>query len=523
VLASGETREISVSLVPGAVLAGTIRDGSGSPVEGLRVFAIDARNPAVPERLPIGIRSGIETRGVVTDDRGVYRLYGLAPGEYLVVAVPPAVLANEIATRSTKEMDAVLAQLEARRAGRSVSAVTSPVEAGGAAAAALAPTFYPGTLTTAGADRIRLAAGDERAGLDFVTAPVPVTTISGSVVNPQGPLPADLELSIAPQDTLQFFALAASSPRLIRRPGADGHFEFSTVTPGSYVIRARGRLGAVPAPPAARGVPPPNFAPNRGRGPAPESDDDRLYAMETLEMTGTPMAGLTLTLQPASAFRGRVAFDAQGAPPADLSVLRVVIQPVERGGMTVRGTIVGSNFTEARVADVRADGTFAVIGLAPGRYRVSVTANGAPASGGDSWLRSAVVEGRDVLDSALDVRLGADVTGAVLTLTDRRTTLSGTLHTSSGLPAPEYFIVVFPADPALRLAGSRRVKLTRPASDGSYSFSDLPAGNYRLVALTDAEPVTWNSAEFLDAIGEQGVAVRVNEDGARQDLRVRDP
>ena len=56
------------------------------------------------------------------------------------------------------------------------------------------------------------------------------------------------------------------------------------MTPGPYVIRARGRRGAVPMPPVARGVPPPNFSANRGRGPAPEAEDDRLYAVETVEV-----------------------------------------------------------------------------------------------------------------------------------------------------------------------------------------------------------------------------------------------
>jgi hypothetical protein len=190
----------------------------------------------------------------------------------------------------------------------------------------------------------------------------------------------------------------------------------------------------------------------------------------------------------------------------------------------VRDTIVGSNFTEARSAQVRADGTFTVTGLAAGGYLVNVQVNEPAIPGGGWWLRSAIVNGRDVLDTTLDVHLGADVTDAVLTLTDRRTALSGTLQTSTGLPAFEYFVVVFPIDPALRTVGSRRVKSTRPASDGTFSFTDLPAGDYRLVALTDLEPDIWNSPEFLDTIAAEGVAVRVDETvGARQDLRVAQP
>jgi hypothetical protein len=68
------------------------------------------------------------------------------------------------------------------------------------------------------------------------------------------------------------------------------------------------------------------------------------------------------------------------------------------------------------------------------------------------------------------------------------------------------------------------VKSTRPASDGTFGFTDLPAGDYRLVALTDLEPDVWNSAKFLDTIAGEGVAIRVDEaQHVRQDLRVAQP
>jgi hypothetical protein len=132
-----------------------------------------------------------------------------------------------------------------------------------------------------------------------------------------------------------------------------------------------------------------------------------------------------------------------------------------------------------------------------------------------------VVGGRDVLDTALDVTLGTDFDGAVLTLTDRRSELSGMLATAAGLPAPEYFVIVMPADPALRLPGSRRIKSTRPATDGAFVFADLPAGDYLLVALTDVAPNEWQTPEFLAMVAPGGVPVRL-ADGEKkvQNLRL---
>lgn len=185
----------------------------------------------------------------------------------------------------------------------------------------------------------------------------------------------------------------------------------------------------------------------------------------------------------------------------------------------MRGTNIGSTFSQTPSVSVRADGTFEILGLAPGSYQAQVTVP--PSAGQSWWFRSAIVGGRDILDSALDITLGTDVADAVLTLTDRRTELAGMLQSAAGLPAPEYFVIVLPADPALRRSGSRRVKSTRPATDGKFTFTDLPAGDYLLVALADAEPNEWQKPEFLAEIAPNGVKVTIGEGERKvQDLRI---
>jgi hypothetical protein len=166
---------------------------------------------------------------------------------------------------------------------------------------------------------------------------------------------------------------------------------------------------------------------------------------------------------------------------------------------------------------VRPDGTFDLAGIGPGQYQLSATV---PSDGGQGWwLRSAVIGERDVLDSALESVPGTD-RHALLTLTDRRGELSGTLQTPAGLPAPDYFVIVFPADPLLR-PSARRALSTRPATDGHFSFRDLPAGDYLLVAMTDVEPNEWQRAEFLAQIAPAGVKLALGHGEMRvQDLRI---
>ena len=140
-------------------------------------------------------------------------------------------------------------------------------------------------------------------------------------------------------------------------------------------------------------------------------------------------------------------------PPADLTQLSVRLTSTRsRGSAAINSTVLGS--INVPPAAVRADGTFEVGGVLPGPYQVAV--GGAAA---DWWLRSAVVAGRDLLDGGLEFGRTGDVTGITLTMTGRRSELSGTLHTPTGVPAAGYFVVVFPANRELWTPQSRRVKL----------------------------------------------------------------
>jgi hypothetical protein len=73
---------VRLELVRGGVITGTVTNSAGEAVISVRVRAIRIRdaNGQVPRSLAYGYREQ------ATDDRGVYRLYGLLPGTYLVSA-----------------------------------------------------------------------------------------------------------------------------------------------------------------------------------------------------------------------------------------------------------------------------------------------------------------------------------------------------------------------------------------------------------------------------------------------------
>ena len=82
---------------------------------------------------------------------------------------------------------------------------------------------------------------------------------------------------------------------------------------------------------------------------------------------------------------------------------------------------------------------------------------------------------------------------------------------SSGRGAPAYFILVFSADRQHWTAGSRRVSMTRPATDGAFIAKGLPPGEYFVAALTDLEPGEWNDPTLLEQLVGSGVKVQLRD------------
>jgi hypothetical protein len=136
-------------------------------------------------------------------------------------------------------------------------------------------------------------------------------------------------------------------------------------------------------------------------------------------------------------------------------------------------------------------------------------------------LKSAMVNGRDTLDFPIDMRPNEDITSALLTFTDRAQVISGTLQDSTGRPTPDYTIIVFAADKSYWTPQSRRISTARPGTDGTYSIRGLPAGDYRLTAVTDVEPGEWFDPAFLQQVVGQSIAISIQPGEQKtQDLKL---
>lgn len=167
-------------------------------------------------------------------------------------------------------------------------------------------------------------------------------------------------------------------------------------------------------------------------------------------------------------------------------------------------------------ARVSADGQFRVEGVTPGEYVLAVSGTGA-------WrLRSAEFVSRDILDTFLDVKPGEDVAGVIATLTNQSTSVSGMFEDAAGKPTSDYTVIIAAADRRYWTPRSRRIRATRPSSDGHFSFDGLPAGDYRLLAVDDVEDGQWFDPAYLEKVAGTSIAVTLAE-GTKpvQNIRIR--
>jgi len=108
-----------------------------------------------------------------------------------------------------------------------------------------------------------------------------------------------------------------------------------------------------------------------------------------------------------------------------------------------------------------------------------------------------------------------------VTYTDTPAALNGTFQDAGGRAATDYYILVFPTDRKYWTPGSRRVRMTRPGTDGTFGVKGLPAGEYFLGAMTDLDAGESNDPALLEELAKSSVKVTIRDgEATRQDLRI---
>jgi Carboxypeptidase regulatory-like domain len=489
-LAAGQRVTDLVVRVPrGAVISGRVVDENGVPAAGLRV--------GVSERISVNGEATYRAAfgAAQVDDRGMYRLYGLAAGTY-VVSISSGLLSGPIGGAPRVATQAEV-QWALRGAASSPGAAQPPAPPRGPGQR-YATLFYPGTTDPSGASQVTIEAGEERTGIDFIARFVPTSSLEGSVARADGQPVRGVQIL----PVLMTRTMAASVPEFPTRASVtpDGKFSVSGLAPGRYLVSARAPSALSPAPaPGGRGTP-----------AAVVAD---LWAAAEIDVAGHDISGVLLTLVPGMTVSGRIAFDAKARPvPTDLTTVRLNLGPPP--GFSVSLGVPS--------AQADADGTFKISGIAPGSFLLNASITGSTPMNPTWVLKSALLGGRDIIDTPFEVRPNTDTTDVVVTFTDQVTQLSGSLTDRAGRPAPGYFVIVFTTNSAHWRQGSRWLRVpTRPATDGRFTISGLPPGEYYLAALTEFQQNEWYTPAFLQQLVPMSLMI-VLGDGEKkvQDLKL---
>jgi hypothetical protein len=252
-VADGQQVALAIRLPHGAVITGTVLDVDGQPAAGILVFALSHRFFGAQGDFRY-VATGMPNPSI-TDDRGVYRIFGLPAGDYFISAQP---------------------QL---RQGGNPGGELRVMSRGeiGDRSVAYSQVFHPSATEITRAARITVRAGEERPGVDVQLQYVPLATIRG--IAPTAGGPNSFTLTMARTDQVQSF-----DPIRTARPDAAGHFTIPAVPPGQYIIISR---------------------------------VDRKYAFGDVVVTGDDVDNVVVTEQQPLSIAGELRFEGE-TPPAVL-------------------------------------------------------------------------------------------------------------------------------------------------------------------------------------------------------------
>ena len=474
-----------------AAISGTVVDEAGEPQ--IRVGVRAYRRTLAAGR-PRFIPSGIG----LTDDRGMYRIPSLLPGDYVIStsaryeSVPLSALSGVGVQPGSMEAQMVseLGLLPGGPASTSTGYLTinnAAVVIGSGAPTPPAPTntrtviypqvFHPTSPAGELSAMIKLRPGEEHLSADLQITPVPVVRVSGTVVGPEGPVA---------QARLRLVASTGGEVLLEIEPPAtitdlNGSFTFPAVPSGTYNLRLF-RLSAA------------------GLAMTPSL----LWINHLVTVDDQDIDNLALSASPGLTLTGRIEFE--GNAPRPTGAVQILIENAD--------AVTGG---QPQIARSSADGGFSSPLLAPGRYYVRVA--NSPAG----WMfKSATVSGRDAAD--IPVTVDGNTAEAVVTFTDRWSGLKGTVQNAVAGDRGSV-VIVFPTDAETWISSGlnpRRVRSTRTDRAGEYSLN-LPPGDYFVAAIPEDLAADWREPQFLEEASRSATRVRIVE-GERhtQVLRMRE-
>jgi hypothetical protein len=438
----------NITLVRGGVITGKVMNASGNPLTGVGVNAIR-----------VGGLDGEDDDQVVfqgfgrawrTDDRGVYRIYGLVPGSYIIQAGQ---------TGQTGQTGQFGGPQGARLN------FLSPFSED-------APTYYPSSTRDV-ATPVSVRAGEEVMGIDINYRGDKGRVVSGRVVakTGEGFSPTQIALSVAGSDAVVATAVQMDAGRrnMGRMNGGErAGFAIYGVRDGEYEIVAR----------------------RAGFG----AESDAVSAPRRVSVHGADAGGIELTLTPLASLSGRVAVEkkADVCQKTRASSVEEILLAAERDEAPAHEATLLSQLTATRPAAPNAIGEFTIRNLQAGRHRVIAQLPD------ENWyVRAISLESRppatparrtatrvttNVARDGVTLKLGEKLAGITVTIAEGAAALKGRVTAEGDGKFPDKvraYLIPAEKDAA---ADALRYAQTNASGDGDFNFKNLAPGRYYLLA-----------------------------------------
>jgi hypothetical protein len=521
-------READIKLWRQASVTGRVTDETGDPVVGAFVRVL-------PQVLVSGVTRVAAGPIAQTDDRGIYRIGGLAEGKYVVSfpsvqsAVPADAPAMEVANMYPSAYEAneragmvtAFPNLAAVEPGNRllVGIYAAPLPSREGRARAYPPVFYPSARSLAEAGVVDLHYGEERGGVDLRLSPEPAVRVSGRVTGLPESL-AGLTLRLVPRGSEE---LGVGSDGATAVVGAFGTFTMLNVPIGEYTLLSGRSVmqynfapgGSnlqtdLPSPPGFRGGQSngriPGATPGVGYSATTAMGENTHAGRLSVSVSAPAVKDLVIDLKPGVTLRGRVDWEgaiqspqvtmASGAPPGSPRPGTTPISAEPADGNAQLGMPPGRYDLATK--------TFEIPGLLSGPYRFRML--------GGIMIKSIVWEGRDLTYEPFDASQGHDFNGIVVTMTDKAAVIEGSVRDENGNRVPLAAVLAFPTD---RKRWTRfgyapqNLQSVQTTSKGTYTLK-LPAGEYYVVAVDVARADDLYDPAFLAALALRADTVKVD-------------
>ena len=440
---------VTLQVKKGGVITGTVTDSTGEPVIAARVRTTRVRDEHGRRVYQAG-RFSLSQGERSTDDRGVYRFWGLPPGTYLV-----SVGGRDTRNRSSSIPDAIEEDT---------------------------PTYHPSAALPEAATEVSVNEGREATGIDIRHRGESGHAISGHISGwvASGSREEGVMLTLTQTATGAWVGETG-----IQATDGSSSFLFEGVADGEYDLTAQ---HVVVRNPDAASV-----------------DINAASPPRRVIVKSTDVTGVELKLSPLGSIEGRVVLDAERKPRCKsergVRVEETVIiagrespgppMPIfTRFTSDVRGVVV--------VPDQRGD--FAMRSLQAAHYRVE-----ARLPSEDWFIRSINLAGPakpGLIDAGRDgiaVKSGERVTGLTISIQEGAASVRGRVvmaQVKAILPSRLVVHLV----PAEQLQRDSVLRFAEDAveSDGFFLLTNMAPGRYWLLArpaddVTDGRPLSWDS------------------------------